>query len=223
MTLSGQQFLSEGWQIFKRKWWTYYKVLIIVSLVQFPLALLVQVIPELLQGSDPNAGFVSLLSFILTIGLNIISIIIAFGWMRVLLKMSRNGVFSIQDFKVTAGQFFRYYLGSLLYGFIVLGGFLLFIIPGIIWLVKYKYTLFLIVDKGMGPIDALRTSSVMTKDIKWRLFLLDFGFALVALAGILALVLGLLITVPVASIAQYLVYNKLLARLETQTAPPAAA
>jgi len=50
-------------------------------------------------------------------------------------------------------------------------GFLLFIIPGIILMLKLLSGFFLIVDEDLGVIDALKKSWKITKGFKWKLFL----------------------------------------------------
>lgn len=112
----------------------------------------------------------------------------------------------------------RYFVASVLYGVIVVLGFILFIIPGIYFVLKYQFFSYLIVDKNLGIFDALKKSAEITKDVKWKL--LGFGFALLGLniAGALALLVGLLVTVPVSVMAAVFVYRALSKRLDVQAA-----
>ncbi|MEA3324508.1 MAG: hypothetical protein U9Q37_05135 [Euryarchaeota archaeon] len=64
-------------------------------------------------------------------------------------------------------------IGLILYGFIVVGGLILLTIPGIIWAIKFQFFDYLIVDKGLGPIDALEKSSEITRGVKWDLFITE--------------------------------------------------
>ena len=66
--------------------------------------------------------------------------------------------------------FFKYLSGSILYELIIVGGMILLIIPDIIWRIKFQFFSCFIVDKGVGPIEALKRSSVITKDAKWICF-----------------------------------------------------
>lgn len=102
-----------------------------------------------------------------------------------------------------------YVVGGILYGLIVLGGLILLIVPGIMWALKYSQYAYLIVDKGMGPIEALKESGNITSGLKGRLLLMWLSIVGVIILGGLALVVGLLWAIPTAMIAWAYVYRKL--------------
>ncbi len=52
--------------------------------------------------------------------------------------------------------FWRYIAVSILYALIIYGGFFLLIVPGVIWAVKFSLCTYFVIDKGLGPIEALR-------------------------------------------------------------------
>ncbi|MFA5841366.1 MAG: hypothetical protein WC835_00150 [Candidatus Paceibacterota bacterium] len=105
----------------------------------------------------------------------------------------------------------QYLVTSVLYLAMVFVGLVLFIIPGIYVMLRFQFYKFLIVDKEMEPIEALRGSAQMTRGHVWQLFgLLCISVALNIL-GLLALGVGLLVTVPVTLLAYTFVYKKLLA------------
>lgn len=103
----------------------------------------------------------------------------------------------------------NYFLGSLLYGVVTLAGFILLIVPGIIWGIKYQYTTYLIVDKKMSPMEAFKKSGQITNGVKLKLFWLGLAFIGVTLLGVLALGIGLIIAWPIISLAGAYVYRKL--------------
>jgi hypothetical protein len=118
--------------------------------------------------------------------------------------------------------FWKYLGGSILYFLIVLGGLILLIVPGIVWALKYSQYGFLIVDRKMGPVEAIKASGRITDDAKWDLFLLNLLFFGVILLGAIALGVGLLVAVPIVMIARALVYRQLFnwtARAEMPAAP----
>jgi len=104
-----------------------------------------------------------------------------------------------------ASYLLAYFLSSLA----VLGGLILFIIPGIIISIMFQMFPYIIVTKGAGPIAALKRSRVITKGSRYQLFLLGCLLTLVNLAGGLCLLVGLLWTIPTSSIAVAYVYDKL--------------
>jgi uncharacterized membrane protein len=97
--------------------------------------------------------------------------------------------------------FWKFVGGNLLSGLIVIGGMILFIIPGIIWAVMFSFVSYLIIDKNLGPIEAIKESARITKGYRWALFRLGILAGLIILLGVVCLVVGTLVAVPVASLA----------------------
>lgn len=106
----------------------------------------------------------------------------------------------------------KYLAGAILYGLIILGGMILFIVPAIIWGIKFQFFGHFIIDQGAGPIKALQRSARITKDVKWNLLL--FGVLLIGmnLLGMLVLLIGMTVTCPISIVATAFVYRKLLAQ-----------
>lgn len=99
---------------------------------------------------------------------------------------------------------------SILYGLIVLGGTLLFIIPGIVWALKYSQAFYLLVDKKITATEALKMSGSLMNGAKLEFFGFGIVAGFVVLAGLLALVLGLFAAIPTVMIAYAYVYRHLL-------------
>lgn len=100
-------------------------------------------------------------------------------------------------------------ISGVLYSLVTLFGFLLLIVPGIIFTVRYSYYSFVIFDKNSGPVASLKESFRITKGYFWKLsgfFALTF---LLILLGVLALGIGFLVTYPVSLLASAYVYKKL--------------
>lgn len=110
--------------------------------------------------------------------------------------------------------FFRYFFASVLYGLIVVLGILLLVIPGVIWGIKYMFYGYFIVDEGRGPWDAIKASGAITRGAKLDLFLLWLVLAGINLLGLLALGVGLLVTIPLSLAASAYVFRNLQNRLE---------
>jgi uncharacterized membrane protein len=60
---------------------------------------------------------------------------------------------------------------------------------------------FLVIDRGLGPIQALKESHRITQGYKWTLFVFCLLLVLVNLAGLLALVVGIFVSAPVSLLA----------------------
>jgi len=115
-------------------------------------------------------------------------------------------------------QYPRYLGGKILYGLIVLVGLVLLIIPGIILSYMFLYVGYLIIDRNIGPIDALKESKAITKGSLLQLFLFTIVIAVLNIVGVLALVVGLLVTIPVTLMASVYVYRQLSPRIEAAAA-----
>lgn len=91
------------------------------------------------------------------------------------------------------------------YAMVVVG--LLLIVPGIYFALRFSQFGAAIVDKDMGAIESLQYSARLTEGNKMNLLGLYVLCFLTALAGILALVVGLLAALPVVYLAPYVAYR----------------
>lgn len=110
--------------------------------------------------------------------------------------------------------FWRYMGTMILYTLIIWAGFILLIVPGIIWSIKFCFCYYFIVDKGLGPIEALKASSRTTMGVKWELFGFGILCTLINMLGLLCLVVGIFVTFPVVIVANALIYRQLLAQAD---------
>jgi len=91
----------------------------------------------------------------------------------------------------------NYIIASILYGLMVIVGLIFLIVPGIYLAIKHQFYTYLIVDKGMGPIEAIKESGRITKGALWNLLgfviivtLLGAGGWIVGLGLMMALGMG---------------------------------
>lgn len=106
-------------------------------------------------------------------------------------------------------HFWYFVLAGILSGLIILAGFILFVIPAFIFALMIMFAGYVIVDEGRGPIASIKESARLTKGHRWKLL----GFVLATLGinilGFIALLVGLLVTMPVTLIATAYVYRSL--------------
>ncbi len=105
--------------------------------------------------------------------------------------------------------FWRFLGTELLAGLIIVIGFLLLVVPGIIAAIGLGFAPYFVIDRASRPVEALKESWRITKGSKGQLFL--FGLALIGLnlLGLLALVVGILVSVPVTWLAVTHAYRTL--------------
>lgn len=100
-------------------------------------------------------------------------------------------------------------------------GLVLLIVPGIIIAVRLLFVGYWIVDERRGPLDAIQRSWDLTSGLTLDLFL--FGILLIAInvLGLVLFLVGVLVTLPVTTLAAADIYRRL--RLEDTAAAPAPA
>ena len=103
---------------------------------------------------------------------------------------------------------------------IIFGGMALLFIPGIVASIALFFPLYLVVDRKMPVFEAVRTSWAITKGYRVKIAMLLIAIAVINILGLLALVIGLFVTVPVSALAMTHVYRALLAHAEKNNLLP---
>lgn len=106
-------------------------------------------------------------------------------------------------------SFWSYLAAQILFGIAIVIGFMLLIIPGIIVALAYQFWSYIVIDRNLGPIEALKESARITRGHRWELLGFFVLILLLNLVGTLALLVGLLVTIPVTSLATVHAYRTL--------------
>jgi uncharacterized membrane protein len=160
-----------------------------------------------------KSPYTNVLYWTIYVFINLISLVFSIGLMKIYLKLAYDETADFSDLVKHYRHFFRYLGAAILYGLIVLGGLILLIIPGIMWAIQFQFVYYFVVDKDMGPIEALKASSKLTRGSKWDIFGFDVMVILVSVLGLLCCCVGYLVAMPVCAVASAVVYRCL---LETQ-------
>lgn len=139
-----------------------------------------------------------------------LNVMIHIGIIKISLKLANNQKGEFVDFFSSLHLFFKFLFASIVYGLIVLAGFILLIIPGIIWSVQFGFFGYLIISHGLGISASLKKSSEITSGIKGKLLIFYLLLFVINLAGLLCLIIGLFVAIPTTIIAGAYVYRKLL-------------
>ncbi len=137
------------------------------------------------------------------------NVFIAMGFATIGLHAVQGDKITFKQFFSRFSKFFPFVIAMILYAIIVFVGLILFIVPGIIWAIKFSMYPFMVLDKGANGWDALKLSSQATHGVKWDLLGLYAILILISLAGLLLFGLGLFITIPLTWIAQAHVFRKI--------------
>lgn len=201
--------LKYGWESFKAKTGFFIGLTVAVALIA--------IIPDLI--ADKLFHDSKVLLFISQLILRVLGLFVGMVTTRISLDLYDNGDTDLAArIPELLPQVPMYLVGKILYGVIVLIGLILLVVPGIILSFMLLYVGYLMIDRHLGPIEALKLSKEVTAGSKWKLFLFSLVIALVNLAGVVALVVGLLVTVPVTLMASAYVYRQLSPKPEAAVA-----
>lgn len=150
--------------------------------------------------SSASGSTALLISFVLGLVGIVISFIVQAGVWRAGLAVTRGGQPAVSQFTET-DNLGPYILTSIVVGLGAAVGFLLCIIPGIIWLIFTAYAPLLALDKGAGPGDAISQSINWVKSQFAVVGVLLLVCWLLYWVGLILCCVGLLVTIPVALVA----------------------
>ncbi|WP_428819466.1 hypothetical protein [Microbulbifer sp. MCCC 1A16149] len=205
--------LSEAWNLSKGKKGTVWLGVLLYLVAYMAITL----VATLLTGgsfTDPeaNQGAGALLANLLIL---LASAPLSAGMIMIGIKIARNEEVSGTEVFAHFDKILPLAAGMILMYLLVTLGFILLIIPGIYLAIGYIMMLPLIVDKNLGPWQALEVSrKAVTKH-----WFPVFGFMIVMMllyfAGFLALLIGLIWAIPTLSIAYGVLYRNMFGGHET--------
>ena len=139
----------------------------------------------------------------------VISLIIRIGYTKIFLRIYDGEMPKFMEIFEEYPLFWKY-LGVLILCFLTAaGGLLLLIIPGIIWAVRFSLSPLIVVDTKARPVSAMKESYAITKGSFWKLLLFWICLIAINIVGMIFFGLGLLVTVPISTLATVYVYREL--------------
>lgn len=200
-TIAVGECINFGWTTFKKRTWFLILVPLVVFAASFCIGIATAVVVGIVEGA---AGAV--IQFVSSL---VVNVLVSIGTITLYLKVhDAPESAKLMDFWHPE-FFFKYLLAGIVLGIILILGFVLLIIPGIILSLIFAFTLYLVVDRGLGPIAALKESARLTKGNRWNLLLLTLAIILLNIVGLIALVVGLFVTVPISALAMIHAYRTL--------------
>lgn len=195
--------ISYGWKKFTENVGPF----IILMIAVFVAFIVISIIQSVL--TPDSSGFLALVwtAAISVIGYIITSIVQA-GVFRAGLGVTKGEAPSVSQL-VDTTNIANYILTVILVGLGFFVGFILCIVPGLIWLVFTAYAPIVALDKGLGPVEAITTSLNWVKDNFGQVFLILLVSYIVYIVGACLCGVGLLVSVPVALVAMVYSYRAL--------------
>ena len=153
----------------------------------------------------------SALAAILSLVFLIFFLILQLGSYNLILKVVDHKTPTLKDlytYPDMAMKIVRNIVAGIIVGFIVLGGLLLFVIPGIYLAVRLMFYTYYIVDKDAGIMDSIQRSWKLTQGGVINLFLLGVLFVIINFIGALFFGIGLAVTLPLTFLATAILYRR---------------
>lgn len=186
---------SKSWVVLKER---FLDVLIIVALLivfQIPLA-------SMEDGMPYHSPLLGILYFIIFYGPVKMGIALAFLHVVRGDRLQLESIFSV--FKSNYGNIL---LASLLNTVIIGIGFAMLIVPGIIFAVRLSFVSYLVTEKQMDAVEAIKTSWEMTRFFGWQIFGMGLLCIPICIGGLILFGVGIIISMMWIGLAFALIYH----------------
>lgn len=179
------ELLKHSWKIFRERIWTIVGIQLIPLLIMLAMSvvLLIGVILVKLLG-ESSTGIIVVVGII--IGLVIFGFLIYVSLRSqvaviIAIRDSAEKIGVKESYSRAKGKLGAFFGASFLAGLAVLGGYMLLIVPGIIFSVWFMFSAYIAVDEGIGGSAALSKSREYTKGLWWEIAARVMFVALVSL------------------------------------------
>ena len=186
MPYSGSCY-GNGWNQMKK----YFFELLLVLIVSFLLSM-----PTWGLGSSdhfeeaPFLFFIFLFSLAYTV---LVGWVVEYGVSFAFLKAARGDKLAVVDMFDSFKNYGNVILANLLVIVIIVFGFILFIVPGIVFACKLAFVPYLIVDRKLDAVEAVKKSWRMTTGHAFNIFLIGFLAIFIAIAGLICFFVGIIV------------------------------
>jgi hypothetical protein len=201
-------FLPDAGNSYSISWrviWTYFVELLVISIVFAVLSGPVNVFQ--FHTKHFEWFMVPMVLFGIAYGIFVAGPI-GYGTKWVYLKAVRGERIEIRDmFVVFQKNYWNAVIANIVVGVIVGLGIVMLIVPGIIFACRLAFVPYLVVDRDMDVMDALRVSWDMTRGYGWQIFFMGFLAFFIVIGGLLALVVGVFVSLMWISAAFATIYH----------------
>jgi uncharacterized membrane protein len=195
MEFSSKECIRFGWEAFKKRPWFYVGASLLIMLAYIVTGAISGGIDVAVTGDYETQSLPGgLVNFVLG---TFISMGAAAFYLSAHDRPEIAGYSSLWH----PSPFWSYLIANFLVGILIAIGFILLIVPGIIAMLMFMFTSFVVIDREKGPVESMAVSKLITKGKRWPLLGFVLLLTLINLAGVLAFVVGLLVSIPVSVLA----------------------
>ena len=176
---------GNGW----RQLWKYFPELLLIFIIAIVIGI-PSGMGDWSQGAA--AGFLTFLGVVY--GILVVGPV-EYGVSFAHLKASRGDSLEIKNMFEAFQTYWNAVLASLLVCVFVVIGFILLIVPGIVFACKLAFTPYLVVDRKMDVIEAVKGSWNMTRGHAWKVFLIGLLAVPISIAGLICFGVGIILSI----------------------------
>lgn len=211
MTVSIKECLRFGWTTFKKRPW--------ILIGALALGIIVEGITSVLEENTSPHGVVGVLVLLLSL---LISMLYALGQTHFYLR-AHDSVEEVRFKDLWHPKPFLHFLSTSILLWLFIGlpylalvflnvpevVLVLLIIPALIVSLVFGFAFYLVVDRDLHALEALKESARLTHGHRKELFLLLLAVIGLNIVGLVALIIGLFVTIPVTVLAMIHAYRVL--------------
>ncbi|MDP2719898.1 MAG: glycerophosphoryl diester phosphodiesterase membrane domain-containing protein [Dehalococcoidia bacterium] len=135
------------------------------------------------------------------------------------LKAARGIKPEVKDMFESFKNYWNVVLAALLTGAIIIIGAIFFIVPGIYFACKFAFTPYLVVERKMEAIEAVKESWRLTQGHGWTIFFMLLLAILISIAGFLVFIVGIIFSVMLINMAFASLYHSVSPAVDSGPAP----
>ncbi len=214
--------LAKGWEDFKKN-----VEILIITLLLSGVIIAGVIMPLEIARIMLSENLAAMLGILLVrvVLQTLVTILFQLGFITISLKIVRGEKPKIGDLFVNRGKLLTAILASFLVGMGTFLGMLLLVVPGIIFALMTTLSMWFVVDRNMGAIEAIKASIEATRGSKTTLFLFAWVCFGLSLAAMIPCGMGFIILAPVLSVTTGHIYEALTKKeqdeAESGVVPPA--
>lgn len=197
------EVLATSWKALKSQIWVLVGLLIGYTIIS-------GIISSFTSPSDPM-DFFSIRSIIGWIIALIIGGLFSMGYIKNLFQTLDGIEPQFSAYGQQAPKLLTFIIANIIYSIIVIVGLIIFIIPGIYLAIRLQFFMAFIVQENAGIMESLRMSWNITKGNAMQLFLLSLAMIGITIVGLILLIVGIFVAVPLCYMMYCYVFRKLYA------------
>jgi len=175
---------GHGWDIMKKN----FPELLLVLFIEMLLSLPIGLTPYIFNMQYTESFTTGLFNFVYSL---LVLMPVGYGMSWIFLKAARGELFQVQEIFFAYQRFGNVLLANLLVALIIGIGIVLLIVPGIIFACKLAFVPYLVMDRRMEAVDAIRESWRMTTGHAGAIFLMGLTCIPIVLGGIICFIIGI--------------------------------